>query len=210
MPSFFLTEIAEARLDALSFFIAAFLLCAWGLKWAWNVLARDFEWMPVLKCRQAVAALVVSGLFVYVALTLIAGARELMTPGAWNRVGATHQLAYPEKEPAPWLEAGRKMALERLRDALWLYAKENEGNLPPSAELAPLDESHWIGMHPQGERFAYVASVLPGKGQSIVAYETDGYGPTRFALLADGSIRRFREEALKKALALQFGGGGDL
>lgn len=164
MTSFSLTEVAEARLDAISFFLLAFLLSALLLRWAWNVLARDFTWIPKLGYRQALAVLVVSGLFVHVALSLIAGARELMTPGAWVRTGATHQLAPPERASAAWLESGRRFALERLRDELWAYAAAHEGRLPESREDPAIASASWSGVHPTGESLAYLPGRSVGKG----------------------------------------------
>ncbi|MCB1227699.1 MAG: hypothetical protein KDK99_17915 [Verrucomicrobiales bacterium] len=207
MTSYSLTEVASFRLETISFFVVAFLLCALGVRWAWNVLARDVSWMPLLKYRHALALLVVSGLFVNVALTLIAGARELLTPGAWVRTGTTHHLATPEKAPAEWLEFGRRRALEQLRDALWNEAKANGGRLAASPDLSKIDPALWQGIHPQGVRFGYVAEARPGQGRDIVAYEGDDYGPARFVLRTDGRVERMTSAELAQALEQQWKGG---
>ena len=188
MPSFSLTEVAGARLDAISFFLAAFLLAAVLLRWAWNRLARDLVWLPKLRFGGALGALVVSGLFVHVALSLIAGARELMTPGAWVRTGSTHRLAQPERLPGPWLESARRLALENLRDQLWTYARGHEGGLPSHPYDPAISESAWIGVNPQGGRLGYVPGRKPGAGRAIVVFEPDDYGRVRFALQEDGEV----------------------
>ena len=200
MPSFSLTEVAEARLDAISLFLVGFALSALILRWAWNLLARDFCWMPRLRYSRAFAMLVVSGLFVYVALSLIAGARELMTPGAWVRTGSTHRLSTPERDPNPWLEVARRTALEHLRDQLWEYAAANEGELPPHRMHKAIRESAWSGVHPQGEPYGYVPGGRPGEGSWILVFEPDSYGPVRFVSQEDGDIVKLSATALAQRL----------
>jgi hypothetical protein len=200
MTSFSLTEVASARLDAISLFLVAFAASAWLLLKAWNRLARDFSWMPRLRFLGALSALVVSGLFVFAAMSLIAGARELMTPGAWVRTGSTHRIAYPERDPKPWLESGRRLALEQLRDELWSYAAKHEGNLPQARHDGTIPDSTWTGVHPAGEPLAYVPGRRPGAGQLIVAYEPDAYGPVRFALQEDSSVVKLSPADLKTRL----------
>ncbi len=200
MTSFSLTEVASARLDAISLFLVAFVISAFILLKAWNRLARDFHWMPRLSYTGALAALVVSGLFVFAAMSLIAGARELMTPGAWVRTGSTHRIAYPERDPRPWLESGRRLALEQLRDQLWAYAATHDGNLPGARNDGSIPDSTWVGVHPAGEALAYMPGRRPGSGTLIVAYEPDAYGPIRFALLEDGTLVKLSPAELKERL----------
>jgi hypothetical protein len=200
MPSFSLTEVAEARLDTISFFLFAFALSALVLRGAWNVLARDFAWMPRLRYPSALAVLVVSGLFVYVALSLIAGARELMTPGAWVRTGSTHRLATPERDPKPWLEAARRTALENLRDNLWEFAAVNEGALPPHRLDEAIPQSNWSGVHPLGEPYGYIPGGRPGEGSRVIVFEPDAYGPFRFALQENGTVVKLTAAELSARL----------
>ncbi len=206
MTSFHLTELAGARLEAISFFLAAFALSALLLRWAWNTLARDFAWMPRLRYRQAVAVLVVSGLFVHVALSLIAGARELMTPGAWTRTGAAHQLAPPEREPKLWLEAARIQALELLRDQLWQEALAQESRLPANREASAIPSHFWSGIHPEGEPLGYVPDRLIDQGNRIVVFEPDAFGATRFALQQDGQVIRLSAADLVQRLRAEYNG----
>lgn len=134
MSSFSLTEAAGARLDAISFFLLLMFLSALLLRWSWNVLARDCTWLPRLGLKQAIGLIFVSGLFLYVVLTMISGARELMTPGAWSKSGLSYQVATPDRDSKTWLASARQSALEQLRDALWLYAKDHGGQLPANRE----------------------------------------------------------------------------
>ena len=92
MPSFNLTDLAKARLDTISFFIALLLVLALVVKGLWNYLGRDFTKLPRMTYRKALAAVTLWGLLFLLVLTMISGARELMTPGAWEKQGATYRL----------------------------------------------------------------------------------------------------------------------
>ncbi len=93
-----LTDIARIRLDALSFFIFAYLVICWLVKLLWNHLAKTFTSMPRLDYRRALGLLFLSGLLFYVVLTMISGARELLTPGAWEKQGVGYRLRGNGKE----------------------------------------------------------------------------------------------------------------
>lgn len=198
MPSLSLTEVAGARLNVISFFLAGFLLCALLLKWAWNLLATDFPRLPKLRYKHGLGLLVVSSLFLYVVLTMISGARELMTPGAWVKNGATYQIATPDRDPKPWLESARLSALENLRDALWKYAREHDGELPAHREIPDIPAALWKGIHPKGDPLAYVPGAQAGKGSRVVAYEPGSFGARRATLISDGSVIMLDTDSLQK------------
>jgi hypothetical protein len=198
MPSISLTEAAGARLDVISFFLMGFLLCALLLKWAWNLLAADFPRLPPLRYKHALGLLLVSSLFLYVVLTMISGARELMTPGAWVKNGATYQLATPDRDPKLWLESARLTALENLRDALWKYSREHDGELPAHREISDIPAVLWKGIHPEGDPLAYVPGAKAGKGGRVVAYEPESFGPRRAVLMSDGSVDTISANELQK------------
>lgn len=92
MPSFGLRDIVSARLDTISFFLVVLLVCAGIVQGLWNYLARDFHRMPRMSYGKAVAAMTLWGLIFVIVLTMISGARELMTPGAWEKTGLTYRL----------------------------------------------------------------------------------------------------------------------
>lgn len=87
-----LNEDAVARLQSISFFLFA-LMAATITVWAlWNFVARDTKWLPKISFAKASCLVFLwSALFVIV-LTMISGARELLTPGAWKKVGVTYTL----------------------------------------------------------------------------------------------------------------------
>jgi hypothetical protein len=196
MPAITLTEAAKARLDTISFFAVGFFIAAFGVKWAWNVIAETFPKLPILSYRQSLALVLVNSLFLYVILTMISGARELMTPGAWTRSGATYDLLPPESAPSIWLDSGRKQALENLRDALWDYAEQHHGLLPPTKDADHIPEALWFGIHPHRDKYLYRASERPGRGNGVVAYEPESYGKSRYVLRADGSVKKVSREEM--------------
>src|SRR5688500_13454954 len=89
MPMLVLSEVATERLDALSFFALLLLLSAGAVGWLWNRVTG----LPRLSYPRALGLVVLWGLLFDLVLTMIAGARELMTPGAWEKTGATYTLA---------------------------------------------------------------------------------------------------------------------
>lgn len=92
MPSVTLTDLAELRLAGISFFLMLLLLSAWGFKLLWNYVRRDFSRMPYLSYRMALAFVLLLGLMLNVVLLMIAGTRELMTPGAWEKNGISYKV----------------------------------------------------------------------------------------------------------------------
>jgi hypothetical protein len=92
MPHITLTDIVGLRLQTISFFLLIFCLLSWAVKGLWNFLRRDFPRMPRLSYRRALAMVALWGMLFVLILTMISGARELMTPGAWQQDGATYRL----------------------------------------------------------------------------------------------------------------------
>jgi len=92
MPVISLSDLATLRLSGISFFAALILLVAWGIRFLWNYLRRDFPGLPLLDYRRALALVLLLGLCFNIVLLMISGTRELMTPGAWEKHGTTYQL----------------------------------------------------------------------------------------------------------------------
>lgn len=203
MPTF--TDVAQARLEVISFFLLAYLVLALVYQRLWNSLAREFPRLPRVSYRGALAALVVCGLFIYVVLTMISGARELMTPGAWVRSGILYQIRDPEKDPKPWLQAGRRLSLERLRTQLWRYAEQHGGAFPTSRDAAELPGDPWRSIDPNGLSLVYVAGAKPDTGTEVVAYEPGSFGARRMVLLSSGDIVERPVEQLTRQVREQIG-----
>lgn len=95
MPSVSFTEVSRLRIEVISFFLVGLLLSAGALQLIWYWLRRDFTWLPRLGYFGSLGIVVLWGLLFVVVLTMISGARELMTPGAWDKDGATYKLTKP-------------------------------------------------------------------------------------------------------------------
>ena len=177
MTSFDLSDIARLRLEVISFFIVTYLLLALAVKALWNNLAKTFRALPRLGFRQALALMLVSGLLLYVVLTMISGARELMTPGAWTRKGVGYQLA---ENPEPKNPSPRRAALQSLRDRLWEAAAASSGKFPLQPFAPPLRPRDWKA--PTGGFYSYFPPAQsPPPPESLVACEppTAGGKPPR-------------------------------
>lgn len=198
MPT--LTDIAQARLEVISFFLFAYFVLSWVYQRLWNSLARDLPRLPRLSYRGAVSALAVCGLFAYVVLTMISGARELLTPGAWARVGAMYEIREPERDPKPWLDSARRESLERVRAALWKYAEEHGDALPASRKEAGFPPGTWRSIDPNGLSLIYLPGAKRDVGHEILVYEPGPFGATRWVLLSDGQIVRMKAEELAERL----------
>ena len=83
---------ADARLQSISFFLAGICVATVVVKLLWNAIAKDSGWLPYLSWTKAVAVVVLWGALFVLVLTMISGARELLTPGAWKKDGITYVL----------------------------------------------------------------------------------------------------------------------
>lgn len=92
MPVMHLTEMASLRFQTLSFFLVGFLLLSAAVMGLWNGLRRDFPRLPRLGYGRALALVALWGMLFVLILTMISGARELLTPGAWEPHGPIYKL----------------------------------------------------------------------------------------------------------------------
>jgi hypothetical protein len=198
MPT--LTQVASARLDVISFFLVAYFVLAFIYQRLWNSLARDLPKLPRLSYRGALCGLIVCGLFVYVVLTMISGARELMTPGAWARTGTMYAIPEPEKNAEVWLDSARRASLERLRTALWKFAEDHNGEFPSSRKTAGFPEGSWRSIDPNGLPLAYFPGAKRDAGRTVVVYEPGTFGAHRFVLLSNGEIVKMNAADLSEQL----------
>lgn len=95
-----LSKLTKLRLDAISFFLVALLASGGAIQLIWNSLAKDFPKLPRISYLRSLGLIALWGLLFLLVLTMISGARELMTPGAWRKNGLTYELVEPAK-PAP-------------------------------------------------------------------------------------------------------------
>lgn len=195
MPSLTLTDIAAARLQTISFFLMVFLLASLLVKLLWNWLRRDFPRLPRLTYLRAVGLVALWGFVFSLVLTMISGARELLTPGAWERDGAVYRLTNAPSDGRSSsdirndIERQRPARLETLKDELWVYARAHSGDLPPDDHTPTVLSGAWETADPSRIRFIYVAGRKAGIGSDVVAYEPEvAFTSPRWALLSDGRV----------------------
>ena len=73
----------------IAFTIGAFVAMVQSL---WNSLQKEFTVLPRLTYSRAMVLVSLWGLIFVIVLTMISGARELMTPDAWTRQGWTYNV----------------------------------------------------------------------------------------------------------------------
>ena len=97
MPSVVVSDIASARLSTISFFLFTIIISTILFKYTWNSLGKTFEKLPKLTLKQSALFITILTLFISLILVMISGARELLTPGAWEKVPnkSTYRLKSP-------------------------------------------------------------------------------------------------------------------
>jgi hypothetical protein len=203
MPSVTLSDLARMRVQTISFFLLVFIVCSWVVQRIWNGLRKDFTWLPFLSFRRAMGLVALWGLLFVLVLTMISGARELMTPGAWKKEGFTYKLkdgAAASSKPAEIdREPERRAALDRLKAALWTYARHHDGRFP-SADSAPeIPEAAWRIPDPSGMSYIYTPGLTAEKDLAPLAYEPAIFGGERLVLLSDGQIVLMNDRELSFA-----------
>ncbi len=182
------------RISAISFFAVVFLVAALVVRTLWNVLAKDFPRLPRLSYKKALAATFLLGLCLVAVLVMIAGARELLTPGAWQRRGPLYAVADPQSpgvNPPPQADApqtaDRKEHLERLRDALWQFAAKHGGQFP-AADDKEISAEAWEVPGGVGTRYLYVPGLAIDKPPLLLVYEPALNGDERYVLSTGGQV----------------------
>jgi hypothetical protein len=191
-----LSDLASARIDALSFFLITYLVICWVVKLLWNHLGKTFTALPRLDYRRALGLVFVTGLMFYVVLTMISGARELLTPGAWEKQGVGYRIR--EGGVAAVGKEERRSRLRELQIAIWAHARNHDGKAPAGPFAAGVASTLWE--YPGGGLYCLMPGVKPGVGRDILVYEPSAAGPRRFVLLADGAIEDFAEGELKRRI----------
>jgi hypothetical protein len=183
-----LNDTVEQRLQVISFFVVGLLVCAAVVRWLWNYLARDLP-LPRLRFGKALVAVVLWGLLFVIVLTMISGARELMTPGAWKKQGFTYKLAdsnTPNADVDPM--ALRRQHLEQLRQALWHFAATHQGRFPSIDERSLIPADLWEVPETGGLRFRYLAGQSADQAAAPLVVGPEGESGRRLVLRTDGTI----------------------
>lgn len=159
MPSVDLTDMAKVRISTISFFLMVFLVSAFVIWRIWNSLQVDFPKLPRISFRTALGGTFLWSLAMMIVLTMISGARELMTPKAWEKVGWTYRVSDAEAEAMayhPPTFDDRRRALEGLRSAL--TAGIVDGRYPASLDDIPASLKTQPGISPT--QYGYVTETV--------------------------------------------------
>jgi hypothetical protein len=151
MPTVSLSDVGRLRFSTISFFLVLILVSAAGIRFLWNSVRRDFPALPLLSFRGALTGVILWGLVFVVVLTMISGARELMTPGAWIKNGLTYrQASEPQTTDSDTIAAevkrqlneqsARITQLQLLGVALREFADQHGGAWPTAEEFQQLPE----------------------------------------------------------------------
>lgn len=185
-PELVLTELGKRRFEEISFFLAGFLLLTGVVRWLWNGLSKEIPALPNLSYRGMLGLMLLWGLALTVVLSLISGARELMTPAAWEPNGVTHRVAGTTSTTVIQEDLSQRTErLSVLKTALWDYAQHHDGQFPTKIEELP----ETVPLADQRSEMPYF--LTPGLSKSSVASvlvrEPDIF-PRRLFLMTDGTV----------------------
>lgn len=210
MPTITLSDIARMRLQTISFFLLVLLISSLGIQRIWNSFTTDFPKLPRLSFGKALGVVILWGLLFIIVLTMISGARELMTPGAWEKQGLTYRLkeappakAQPTDEEQ--LRQQRQSNLERLGIGLIQFAIEHDGRYPDESEKDQITEERWQHPDQVGIRYLYRPGLSIADGESLLAFEADIYDDEQLVLLANGKVKSLGSSEIRKKLGLEVG-----
>jgi hypothetical protein len=185
---------AGLRLQTISFVLMGLLASAAVVWLVWNWLRRDFSRLPRLSYAKACGVVVLWGLLFIVVLTMISGARELMTPGAWEKNGLTYKLRSEKPAPPPADDsrqlARRRTKLAELGEQLKKFAEQHDHQYPNAEQASQIPDSYWRLDDLAALRYVYVPGRSPTDGATPLAYEPQVVGGRLLMICADGQIER--------------------
>jgi hypothetical protein len=197
MPSFEVSDVARMRLEDISFFGFLLLVAALGIRLLWNFLARDFPKLPRLTYLRALSLTGLLSLLMLLILVMIAGARELLTPGAWYRQASHYRPSDTGNKTM------RQQSLDSLRAALMQYAREHEGRFPPHDYVPEIPAKLWESPDNNGTRYIYVGGLTLSQTNAVLACEPPNFGDERAVLFVSGKIEGVKTRDLHKLFGVQ-------
>ena len=198
MPVIQLSDWARMRLDTISFFLFLMLLVAFLIQRLWNHLKKDFSFLPKISFARSFSLTLLVGIGMSIVLSMISGARELFTPGAWQKNGLTYEIA-PVVAPNEQLLSLRREKLKSLKIAIWKHADQNNGTIPLNAYSSTITQESFHTLHPSKARYEYRFSAQGLLGEKRpLAWEPDVYKKSRFILYTDGKIELLSGASIDK------------
>lgn len=195
MPSIGLSEFAATRFEIISMFLVGIFASAFVIQGVWNGLRTEFGSLPQLSYRRALAIVFLWGLLFVIVLTMVSGARELMTPGAWIKKGNTYSLASATELPATAVPSDhhtgeRRERIARLADHLkQIFAPA--GGLPLTrAEAIGEEAPLWQIPHGFGLEYIYFPEVRHDPDPAVWIAEPEYFADGRFLVASGGEIQQ--------------------
>src|SRR5690349_18689527 len=92
MTAYDLNDVVRLRVEDISFFLALMLVAGLGIRFLWNHVAKGLPILPRMSFARALCLTALLSLFMLLVLSMISGARELLTPGVWRRQGNAYYI----------------------------------------------------------------------------------------------------------------------
>lgn len=197
MTSYTLNEVVRLRLEDVSFFALLLGICALGIRFLWNHFVKGLPNLPRLSFFRALCLTGLLSLMMLLVLSMISGARELLTPGVWRRQGTEYRLHDTASE------LHRRQCMDFLRASLTTYAAQHGGKYPPHEFVPDIPERVWQAPDSVGTRYIYVAGLGTDCGTNIVACEPVNFGEERLVLLANGTMQKMNTSAIRAVLGIK-------
>jgi hypothetical protein len=194
MTVYTLRDVYRLRFQSLSFFLFLLFACAFLFQITWNYAAKGFRSIPRLNYWRALSLSFLLGLAMLLILTMISGIREVLTPGAWRKQGASYRLNDPAQEPI------RRRSIEHLRAALFDYARSHDGKFPPHDFVPEIPEKVWESPDENGSRYIYRGGLTTNDTNVLLAVEPANFGEKRFAIVSTGEVRFLDPAEVEKEL----------
>jgi hypothetical protein len=196
MTVYDLNDVVRLRLEDISFFALLLVICALGVKLLWNYVAKGFTRLPRINFGRSLCLTGLLSLLMLLVLSMISGARELLTPGAWRRQGSAYRLNDAGSEPL------RRESMEFLRGALRTYAEQHDGNYPPHDFIPEITEKVWQAPDSVGTRYIYMGGLSRNAIGQLLACEPPNFGEQRLVLFADGAIKSLSTPEIRRAMGI--------
>lgn len=194
MPSVSLTSFAANRLELISLFMVGLLASAFVVQGVWNGLLAEFPKLPRLSYRRACAIVFLWGLLFVIVLTMISGARELMTPGAWIQKGNTYELqAGMTSAPSALSKAEIEVMFERRERMTVIYKlignHQKQWNFVPQDRAeSDIPEELWKIPHAHGLEYIYLPELETEEYHGALLMEPEFFEDGRLVLRKNGEI----------------------
>ena len=204
----FFSETGLLRINMISFFLALLVFCSYFIKNTWNQIRVDFLYLPRLTFKKSFLITSMIGLLLLVFMTFTIGANKFITAETWSnktiKESSDHtqqeeKVLNREEDEKYVLSLKRKLHLQQLKDALWKYASENEGDFPESIGSSEFPDEYWILPELYELKYQYFKGLKPSenKDSSVLVSELNFYHDGPFILKTDGEISQISKEKWK-------------